>query len=752
MKMSNPVADDLESQLPNMDDYHQHEISGPVPGSDDTISDEVEYDTILNAVAVEPEQDSIRSCVEETQFVDIEIDTQAPEKTSFVIAQQSNNSTLPSDSTADGPSFIPLPEPYVADEINCGFTFGKAPQTKIGQFSGRPQNNLAAPVQHGEGGITQNKAIEKSSVSLGDTAFKATTIDSNHNHQNFAPIHRVETGPSLADNPTESRYRPATFATLNRPNIGASLPTRGGAIIIQTHKSPPRTSVSLRQQGRVSILGNASVAPLRKPTQMSEQPQPPGQTSKPVASHSSRLRSGPRIMRRSLPETFSGGLLRTLKPLTRPFPEVQSEPHQFQHSSTSPPNLHKSIQNHDNQSFSDLFHPGSNEPQISSKPTTYANTLAQTRDKDPSAEGLKSHVLQDDNHREDYQHVEFRDFSASTQITPQAISPSPPRATSDIPCSPHTPRPQSCSNTSAFRVRAPNIADQQAGDTGNASILDYVPLYDQWNNITQQPVNYTKNSASSPQGSCRNLPAVLANLEGSSITNSMAVSQGLRLSIADKVVKPVHTKFRQTKNVTDPPQRTKPSKLPLSPSAKSCQKYIQACKVLFETHDYNVERIKIQEAEIEKLKRSNDERVKKLEEDNSALRKKVEKYIKFGATYTEHMNKVVNSQKALKIESGKLRDTSTKAIEAFAGRALAAEKIKDSADKIQNSLKEIKAIRLEVDKAVVDERSLRLARQIAEKSNEKVQELEKRLEELSKKDKETSEKLAEGTQRGTYHI
>jgi len=198
---------------------------------------------------------------------------------------------------------------------------------------------------------------------------------------------------------------------------------------------------------------------------------------------------------------------------------------------------------------------------------------------------------------------------------------------------------------------------------------------------------------------------------------------------------------------SDNPHRTKSPKRPSTPN-KAFQKYLKACEEIFENHDGNVQKIKHQEAEIKRLKASKMEGIKKLEEEKSALVKKLEKHVKFGETYKQHMNKVVNAQNALKVEADKIRETSCLVMKAHESRVYDEEKLTAHTEGMRNILAEIKANQLEVNKALTDERSaLALARQSASHLEEKARYLEERLVELDRKDKESTEKLTQGKKR-----
>ncbi|EHK98940.1 hypothetical protein M7I_5231 [Glarea lozoyensis 74030] len=176
---------------------------------------------------------------------------------------------------------------------------------------------------------------------------------------------------------------------------------------------------------------------------------------------------------------------------------------------------------------------------------------------------------------------------------------------------------------------------------------------------------------------------------------------------------------------------------------------MKACHALFETRDHEIEKMKIQEAEIWRLKNLNEENtenIRKLEKEKTGLVQKVEKYIKHSETYKQHINKVVDSQNSLRVEAGKIRETSTKVIEAYHDSTLDAEDMKNSVKKMQKTLAEIKAVRSEIDKAQSDERSsLALAREATKVAEEKVREVEERLEELDRKNNESIELLAKSS-------
>jgi hypothetical protein len=757
--MSHLRADDFESQLPNLDDYYP-QISSPNQGSDGAIQDEFEHDTRPEAIGFERNQDSIRSRVEETQFVPIEIDTQAPENTSFVVAKQKDNITLPSHSAVNGTSFISTSERFEADDITSGFTFGKAPKTKIGQFTSRAQKNVSPPIQRDEKDVEPVAVTEQPQPSLRDTTTTAKLHDSQRAiGHGVTHINYSETALSQV----EPLYQPTTGNDLGKCDSSARLLTRGGSI---SNTVVTRSAVEPANQQALRIIDKGPRKTVRMLDRLPMQAPPLDQAEKTAISQSARLRSAPRRIRRDLPEVFSGGLIRTPKAVTRPFPEVQQAmPRHFQSSPAAPSQLPKPTHRHDDgtlSSFPDKFQARKDNSTKSLESPFHGEVQTRTGSGNLTTKSFKQPTQREILYTENRHHVSTNQTmqkpSLPLQVVPDLIPPSTYIVVDHPSCLPSNPRPRSRSNMSAFRVRAGDDGEESSGDTNVAVLPGHRMSSHQEEDtfVIQHQTSPTKENGLPPEGASPPPRAVSANSEAGFKRHTPETPQVLRPHHANRVGKTARSNNRSLSKVTVSPQRTNSPKHSMIPNSKACLKYLKACEEILEAHDSNVELLKAQQAEIKTLKSSQAETLEKLrnlEEDKSTLIQKVEKYINFGKTYKEHMNKVVDSQNALKFEASKIRDSSAKAIEACTGSASDARNVKASAeDKIAKSLQEIKAIRLESNQLSAEERTaLSLARQAATTSKEKAQELEKRLEEVIRKEKEASEKIEQGMHIGKHH-
>ncbi|KAG9239124.1 hypothetical protein BJ875DRAFT_527008 [Amylocarpus encephaloides] len=108
------------------------------------------------------------------------------------------------------------------------------------------------------------------------------------------------------------------------------------------------------------------------------------------------------------------------------------------------------------------------------------------------------------------------------------------------------------------------------------------------------------------------------------------------------------------------------------------------------------------------------EKVQVLETEKSSLNQRLKRFIELKSKYVKHMNKVVTSQNELKEASTLLRNDSSKAIELC--KASKSVEATTAASRISSALQEIKAMRIEADKAVVDERLVSALRSQVERS------------------------------------
>jgi hypothetical protein len=765
--MSSLVADDFESQLPNLNDYHQYGISSSMQGSDGTVSDAVAQDPLPNSVGIEPEQDSIRSRVEETQSVNLEIDTQAPENTNFVVAQQTDRVVVPPHSIAARTSFISAPEPYEADDITSGFTFGKAPKAKIGQFSRRPQKHTSPPLQCDESGVAPVVVTEQPPQPLEDTS-TAPTHDFNQRGTDRRP-----------SSPGPPRKEPIFVQPLNQPALDneldkadplARLPTRGGAVNNHILERPggPIESTHVPKQQALRIFNKGMHKTVRTPVRLAVQARLFDSGEKPGTSQAARLRSVPRRPPRDLPEMFSGGLLRTQRTVTQPFPEVQqAEPKHLTNSPAPPLKLQKPVHRHNEDAlptFPDQVHARDGNSARSSEYLVHGKVQPRSENGNPVAKLIKStmhrEITQADSDHHISRHSTLQQFSLPSQTIPQLPPCSPSQVTTNPLDLPSTPRPQSRSNISASRVKVGDHIGEPNGENGITTLPDHGIEGQRGEHtliIQPQTSPFKKIGLPSQEDlpSCHSV-SIITESNPKRHTVTPEIPQVLRSHLANRVEKSARSKDRNMNNKTASPQRINSPKHWTVPDSKYCLKYLKACEEMLKSHDSNIEMMKTQEAEIKRFRDSQVqmlEKVKNLEEDKSTLIQKVEKYIQFGKTYKEHMNKVVDSQNALKFEAGRIREMSTKAIEAYKGSALAAEKMKASEDKILKSLQEMKRMKLEINKLSAEEHtSLALARQAATTLQERIQELERRLEELNRKEKEASEQLEAGIIAGKHHL
>ncbi|EPE25478.1 hypothetical protein GLAREA_01390 [Glarea lozoyensis ATCC 20868] len=748
------MEDDFDSQLPNMNDYHRLDHSSSIPGSDDTISNEIERATVPTSIVADADQqDSLRSCVEETQFVNLEVDTQAPEKTSFVIVPPTDQANLPSQVSADAQTFISVPETFAEDDMVSGFTFGKAPKAKIGQFSDRPQRSTTVSTKVEDSSTRRNSNVEKPSLALRNTANEPNDAGELHQNQQLSDAPKIEIRPNLVNERTSPMPQASITDAPDSIRSDASLPTRGRPTIAQPQQQQqkqriPEPSTTSHQQIPINSIIDTPSTVIGTHAQLTEQLRLSEIARNSIASHASRLRSGPRLNRRGFPEKVSTTSMRTPKSAHRPFPDVQSEPRRLGGSPVPPPiDLRGSNARRSDGSISVQHRAKSIEPHMASEYASNIDVDPHFRDNLPAKGVVPRTPHEVTAHPDAHHHAiidDGQDRTPQLRDNPQACSRSPSAAITDTSQLPPTPRPQSRSNTSAFRARVDNAAEQRTTETPFALNGHHESPSDEGtirhsfgHKAISRPLRQEQAATSARPNEA----------EGRSKTEMTVLPQVLRSNLANKIDKHTHTKSRPTINTS--PQRTYSPKRPVSPNYKACQKYMKACHALFETRDHEIEKMKIQEAEIWRLKNLNEENtenIRKLEKEKTGLVQKVEKYIKHSETYKQHINKVVDSQNSLRVEAGKIRETSTKVIEAYHDSTLDAEDMKNSVKKMQKTLAEIKAVRSEIDKAQSDERSsLALAREATKVAEEKVREVEERLEELDRKNNESIELLAKSS-------
>lgn len=151
------------------------------------------------------------------------------------------------------------------------------------------------------------------------------------------------------------------------------------------------------------------------------------------------------------------------------------------------------------------------------------------------------------------------------------------------------------------------------------------------------------------------------------------------------------------------------------PIVSSFREFVDRAHLLeemLEEYQSRVDLAQSQEEEIKRLNHSEDESQKKLEAmegEKRILSQKLKKYKTFHAQYTDHMNRVVNSQKMLIDEAKEMRKASDEAIKAYAANQAAV-------DQIDFKLKEIRGMRLQADELVKKEQAMLDRVNIAEKT------------------------------------
>ncbi|CAG8975689.1 hypothetical protein HYALB_00007893 [Hymenoscyphus albidus] len=150
-------------------------------GSDDTVmSDDndqqgIEVDESVRRIDAQP-----ASVVEETQFVNLEIDTQAPEKIAFNRSASAFTSIV-----RDAQAFLPVNEPHFTrlpepdlDDINVGFRFGQPSKPVPGQYTHNPKQRKPSAASAASHEKDDKLSGQASAAKLGQPAPFYTTAGS----------------------------------------------------------------------------------------------------------------------------------------------------------------------------------------------------------------------------------------------------------------------------------------------------------------------------------------------------------------------------------------------------------------------------------------------------------------------------------------------------------------------------------------------------------------------------------------------